>query len=176
MPASRRAAPRPTSRARRAAAKDVRALTEQLAQTLYDWGFPRMPARVLMALTTAEGGRLSAAQLAEQLDASAAAISGAVRYLEHLDLVRRSREPGTRHDVFALLDDAWYAASIVKTRMFGEFAALAARTAGAVDGRGDGDGAAAERLRDMAAYFEFMGVEVEDLLERWNRRRTRARR
>jgi DNA-binding transcriptional regulator GbsR (MarR family) len=160
---------------RPAAAADVHRLTEDLAQTLYDWGFPRMPARVLMALTTAEDGRLSAAQLAEQLDASAAAISGAVRYLEHLDLVRRSREPGTRHDVFALLDDAWYAASIVKTRMFGEFAALASRTAGAVDGRGDADGRAADRLRDMASYFEFMGSEVEDLLERWNRQRAASR-
>jgi DNA-binding MarR family transcriptional regulator len=154
----------------------VRRLTEDLSQMLYDWGFPRMPARVLMALTTAEHGRLSAAQLGEQLDASAAAISGAVRYLEHLDLVRRSREPGTRHDQFSLLDDAWYAASIVKSRMFGEFSALADRTAGAVDARGDADGAAAARLRDMAGYFEFMGGEVEQLLERWNRRRVRAAR
>lgn len=177
MPASRRTS---SSRAgsrrttRTAATEDVRALTEDLAQTLYDWGFPRMPARVLMALTTAETGRRTAAELSTQLDASAAAISGAVRYLEHLDLVRRSREPGTRRDQFGLIDDAWYSASIVKTRMFAEFAALAERTASAVDRRGDQEGRAGDRLRDMAGYFDFLGGEVEQLLDRWNRKRARA--
>jgi DNA-binding transcriptional regulator GbsR (MarR family) len=135
-----------------------------------------MPARVLMALTTAEAGRLSAAELSAQLDASAAAISGAVRYLEHLDLIRRSRVPGTRRDQFGLIDDSWYTASIVKTRMFGEFAALAERTADAAERRGDKTTAVPDRLRDMAGYFDFLGGEVEQLLQRWQRRRSRSRR
>lgn len=179
MPAARRtgSSPRPGRRPSRAAvAAEVRELTEQLAQTLYDWGFPRMPARVLMALTTAESGRLSAAELGGQLDASAAAISGAVRYLEHLDLVRRSRIPGTRRDQFGLVDDSWYTAGIVKTRMFGEFAALAERTADAAAQRGDTTTAVPDRLRDMAGYFTFLGGEVEHLLQRWDRRRARSRR
>ena len=57
----------------------VRGFVERLALLFADWGFPRMAARVLFALMTAEAPGLTATELAQRLDASAAAISGAVR-------------------------------------------------------------------------------------------------
>jgi DNA-binding transcriptional regulator GbsR (MarR family) len=53
---------------------------ERFALTLLKTGLPRMPARVFAALLTAPDGRLTAAELAERLQVSPAAISGAVRY------------------------------------------------------------------------------------------------
>ncbi len=59
-------------------------------------GFPRMPARVLMALTATEEGRATSEELAATLQASPAAISGAVRYLGVVGFVRNTTIPGTR--------------------------------------------------------------------------------
>ena len=53
---------------------------------------------------------MTAAELAEALQASPAAVSGAVRYLVQTDLVERAREPGSRRDVYRLGDDPWYEA------------------------------------------------------------------
>ena len=65
--------------------EQVRSFVEQMAMFLTDWGFPRMPARVLMGLMAADEERLTAGELAKRLAVSPAAISGAVRYLQQLD-------------------------------------------------------------------------------------------
>jgi DNA-binding transcriptional regulator GbsR (MarR family) len=54
---------------------------ERFAAILEDSGVPRMPARVFVGLLATDSGSLTAAELAERLQASPAAISGAVRYL-----------------------------------------------------------------------------------------------
>ena len=61
-------------------------------------GIPRLPARVFVALLVEDAGYLSAAELAERLHISPAAVSGAVRYLIQVQLVHREREPGSRRD------------------------------------------------------------------------------
>src|SRR5260370_34655299 len=70
----------------------VRRFIEDFASALAEMGVPRMPARVFVALLTSDAGRLTAAELAAQLRASPAAMSGAVRYLIHIGLVRRGGE------------------------------------------------------------------------------------
>jgi predicted ArsR family transcriptional regulator len=55
-------------------------------------GFPPMPARVFVALLIAEDGRLSAAELAERLRISPAAVSGAVRLLTRWEKYRAQRD------------------------------------------------------------------------------------
>jgi DNA-binding transcriptional regulator GbsR (MarR family) len=80
---------------------------ERFASVLTESGVPRMPARVFIALLSSDSGRLTAAELAERVQASPAAIAGAVRYLLQVHLAIREREPGTRRDVFRLLDDSW---------------------------------------------------------------------
>src|SRR6266511_435432 len=67
----------------------VRRFVERLAMMLTEWGFPRMPARVLGSMMTADEDSLTAADLAERLGVSAAAISGAVRYLTHIGMISR---------------------------------------------------------------------------------------
>lgn len=62
-----------------------------------DAGMPRLAARVFTTLLVSENGRLTAAELAQRLQASAGGISGAVRYLVQIRMIRREREPGTRH-------------------------------------------------------------------------------
>ena len=61
---------------------------EQTASALTAAGFPRMPARVLMALMVAETRGLTAQELGDRLGVSAAGISGAVRYLQNVGRMR----------------------------------------------------------------------------------------
>jgi DNA-binding transcriptional regulator GbsR (MarR family) len=69
-----------------------------------------MPARVFVALLVSDDGRRTAAELAEMLKVSPAAISNAVRYLQQVRLAVREREPGERRDHYRLYDDTWYEA------------------------------------------------------------------
>ena len=88
------------------------AFVERFASVLVEGGVPRMPARVFAALLADDAGRLTAAELAERLQVSPAAVSGAVRYLTQVSLVSREREPGSRRDVYRLHDDQWYEAIV----------------------------------------------------------------
>ena len=85
----------------------VRRFIERLASVLADAGFPRMPARVFAALLASEPGRLNAAELAELLQVSPAAVSGSVRYLSQVGLVSRESEPGSRRVGYRVPDDVW---------------------------------------------------------------------
>ena len=78
---------------------------ERFASVLVAAGFPPMPARVFVALLVTESGRLTAAELAEVLRVSPAAVSGAVRYLTQLGLVHKERVPGSRRDYYRMPDD-----------------------------------------------------------------------
>src|SRR5215469_1086290 len=90
----------------------VRRFIERFAAGLVEAGVPPMPARVFSALVATDSGRLTAAELAAQLGASPAAISGAVRYLALVGMISRERVPGSRRAVYAVLDDVWYEVSI----------------------------------------------------------------
>ena len=88
----------------------VRRFIERFALTLAESGMARMPARVFAAILAADDGRCTAAELAAQLGVSPAAVSGAVRYLTQLRLVRREREPGERRDHYRISSGTWYEA------------------------------------------------------------------
>ena len=70
----------------------VSRFVERFAQVFVEAGMPRIASRIFVALVATDSGRLTAAELAEQLRASPAAISGGVRYLIQVDLVSRERE------------------------------------------------------------------------------------
>src|SRR5579864_9755197 len=80
---------------------------ERFASVLVAAGIPPMPARVFVALLVTDSGRLTAAELAEVLRVSPAAVSGAVRYLTLLNLVHKERVPGSRRDYYRMPDDVW---------------------------------------------------------------------
>ena len=67
---------------------------ERFGQALEGSGMPRMPARVFAYVLAEDSDRYTAAQLAEGLQVSPAAISGAVRYLVDTGLLIRERAPG----------------------------------------------------------------------------------
>src|SRR5687768_1693192 len=80
---------------------------EQAAGMLTAAGLPRMPARVVMALVGSPDAGYSAAELADRLGVSPAAVSGAVRYLQSLRMIQRLARPGDRIARYDLIDDGW---------------------------------------------------------------------
>ena len=81
---------------------------EHLGGALANAGLARLPARVFAALMATPDGRLTSAELATVLEVSPAGVSGAVRYLSQLRMIRRERERGSRRDVYVVMDDAWH--------------------------------------------------------------------
>lgn len=145
----------------------VSKFVETFASAFVDAGVPRMPSRVFAAILASDAGRLTAAELAEQLQASPAAISGAVRYLIQVSLIVRERDPGSRRDVYAVGDDGWYEAIVRRERLL-ELWARAVRDGVAALGP---DTPAGARLAETLAFFEFLQSEMPALLERWRARR-----
>lgn len=142
----------------------LRTAVDKSVAVLAGAGFPRMPARVLMALLVSDHG-LTAAELGDELGASAAAISGAVRYLEQLGIVHRLRERGSRRDRFEFSDDAWYRAIVQKSPVYGIIAELSDRAADAID---DEQHLGARRLRDTAGFYRFLDGKMPELLAEWD--------
>ena len=144
---------------------------ERFAALFSEAGVPRMPARVFVALLTADSGRLTAAELAERVQASPAAISGAVRYLVQVNLVSREREPGSRRDVYSVSGDIWYEAMLRREP-------LLARWQSSLREGIDLVGAATpagERLTETLAFFDFVQEETPAMLKRWRARRDELR-
>src|SRR5262252_6167593 len=136
---------------------------ERFASVLVEAGIPPMPARVFSALLVTDSGRLTAAELTELLGASAAAISGAVRYLEHVGMISRQREPGSRRDVYLLRNNLWYEISLGRDQLLAHWA-NAARDGAEILGP---DTPAGQRLADSHEFFAFLRQELPALLERW---------
>jgi DNA-binding transcriptional ArsR family regulator len=149
----------------------VSRFVERFAALFSEAGVPRMPARVFVALLTADSGRLTAAELAERLQVSPAAISGAVRYLIQVNLIDREREPGSRRDVYGVSGDIWYEAVLRREPMFNRWRASLREGIDVVGA----DTPAGERLTETLAFFVFMQQETPALLERWRARRAELR-
>jgi DNA-binding transcriptional regulator GbsR (MarR family) len=141
---------------------------ENTAGELVAQGFPRMPANVIMALTASEEGRLTAGELAERLGVSPAAVSGAVRYLTTVGMVRSSTIPGTRRHVYALPERAWYTASLTRRDVYGHIVQQLRRDIARLP-----HGAARERIEEMAEFFEFIDRRMPELLVEWEALRGR---
>jgi DNA-binding transcriptional regulator GbsR (MarR family) len=142
----------------------LKAIGEQAAAVLTAAGFPKMPARVLMALTYAENGGLTAQELADHLGASAAAISGAVRYLQTINFVRRIAQPGSRRDRYESPDNAWYLAVMNERPIYGVLATLAESARTAID---EPDSEAAKRADDLARFYRFLEARLPEVMQEW---------
>jgi DNA-binding transcriptional regulator GbsR (MarR family) len=136
---------------------------ERFAGNLEEAGFPRMPARVFVSLLATDSGSLTAAELAERLHASPAAISGAVRYLAQVGLVGRERERGSRRDRYHVYDNAWYEAIARRERLLLRWEESAREGVEALGA----DSAAGARMAETLAFFEFLRREMPAVLERW---------
>lgn len=139
---------------------------EKFAAVLMAAGFPPMPARVFVALLVSADGRLTSADLVEQLKISPAAVSGAVRYLTGLGLVHKERVPGSRREYYRMPPDIWPQVMSMRSQILVRWTTLLKEGMDLV-GR---DTAAGERMADHAAYFEFLTTEMPALFARWEAR------
>jgi DNA-binding transcriptional regulator GbsR (MarR family) len=143
--------------------EQVREFVEHLALVFTDRGFPRMPSRVLITLMAADEEALTAAELAERLDVSPAAISGAVRYLIHVGLLQRVPTPGSRRDRYRLPADPWYESASLRDGYMSQVVAASGDGVAALGA----DTVAGRRIARMRDFFIFVHAELGDLLAKW---------
>ena len=141
----------------------VRQFIQRFASLLADSGMPRMPARIFVALLTADTGRLTADELAGLLQVSPAAVSGGVRYLVQVGLVSRETEPRSRRHVYRMPDNVWHEVLRVRDRIMMRWADTM-RDGAELLGAATPAGA---RLAESAMYFDFVSKELPAMLDRW---------
>jgi DNA-binding transcriptional regulator GbsR (MarR family) len=141
----------------------VRRFVERFAAGLVEAGMPAMPARVFSALLATDSGRLTAAELAAELDASPAAISGAVRYLALVGMISRERVPGSRRSVYAVLDDVWYEVSVRQDQAVTRWASAAREGIEVLYP----DTPAGRRMAETLDFILFIQQEMAELMPRW---------
>ncbi|WP_412539500.1 MarR family transcriptional regulator [Longispora sp. K20-0274] len=137
---------------------------ERLALVFVENGMQRMAARVFCAVLFAEKATVTAGDIAERLDVSAGAVSGAIKTLTTVGLIERVPAPGSRRDHFRFRADAWATLLTSKNHVLTvmrEAADEGIAVAGA-------DSPAGERLAEMRDFYTYMLRETELMLERWH--------
>jgi predicted transcriptional regulator len=141
-------------------------LVERMAGRLVALGMPRMPARVFFTIMTSPDGALTAAEIAERLSVSPAAVSKAVQYLIQVHFIHREYVPGSRRDLYRATTE--YMSELVRSREqlikvlcddLGEATALVGGT----------DTPIGARLSDLREFFQFITEENATIYERFER-------
>jgi DNA-binding transcriptional regulator GbsR (MarR family) len=145
----------------------VRRFIERFALDLTESGMARMPARVFAALLAQDDGQLTAADLADLLHVSPAAISGAVRYLTQLRMIHRGREPGERRDHYQVSSDMWYEVVARRDQILSRWEQDLQDGIKAVGP----DTPAGLRLEENRRYFAFLRDEAPKVMARWRKLR-----
>jgi DNA-binding transcriptional regulator GbsR (MarR family) len=148
---------------------DPRRFIERFALALTEGGVPRMPARAFACILANDTGQMTASELANQLEVSPAAISGAVRYLVQVKLVHKVREPGSRSDHYQLSDDLWYTAVADRSDLLTRWEEALAEGIVVLGAKSP----AGKRLAETQEFFAFLREEMPQLLDRWQRHRAR---
>jgi DNA-binding transcriptional regulator GbsR (MarR family) len=136
---------------------------EQAAAMMAAAGMPRMAARVMLALVGSPDAGYSAADLADRLGVSPAAVSGAVRYLQSLHIIHRLSRPGDRVARYDLMDDGWRSMVVANSPMY-------ARLGDAIDAianENETAPASVSRARDMAGFLRFLADRMPQLVAEW---------
>jgi DNA-binding transcriptional ArsR family regulator len=149
---------------------DLLRAVERFAQTMEMSGMPRMAARVFAYVLAEDSDRYTAAQLAEGLRVSPAAISGAVRYLLDARLLFREREPGMRSDLYRVYDDdVWSTIMTARLPVLDHFVAGIDDAIALIGESGRGG----HRLVETREFFRFMQREMGGMMNRWRAERQR---
>jgi DNA-binding transcriptional regulator GbsR (MarR family) len=141
----------------------VRQFIERFTSHLVLTGFPRTPARIFVALLTADSSSMTAAELAEVLQASPASVSGGARYLVQVGLIVAEGEAGSRRQHYRMPDTVWQDIVGLRERQFARWSAdlrEGVQVLGA-------DSPAGVRMAQTARYFEFVTAEMAGVLVRW---------
>ncbi|MGY1843944.1 GbsR/MarR family transcriptional regulator [Modestobacter sp. SYSU DS0875] len=143
---------------------------ERFALVLRETGMQPMAARVLAYALADDADRYTATELAEGLQVSPAAISGAVRQLVQIGFLTREREPGTRSDLYVLHDeDLW---SRFFAARLGALEHYERVVAGGVADLGD-ERPGGRRLAETRDFFAYFREELAAMLDRWPAERDR---
>lgn len=140
---------------------------EQAAAMLTTAGMARMPARVMMALVGSPDTGYTAAELAARLGASAAAVSGAVRFLQSMRLIHRVSRPGDRRDRYDLTDDAWHGMLTANAPLYASLADQMDRIAD----ENTNAPLSVARARDIADFLRYLAARVPTLVDEWEAQR-----
>jgi DNA-binding transcriptional regulator GbsR (MarR family) len=146
---------------------EQQAFVERMGGALTQAGLPRLPSLVFSALLVDDDGRMTSAELSEALELSAGSISGAVKYLAQVGMIRRERERGSRRDVYVVDEDAWHGSMLRRDQVYAPM--IAALTAGlrALGKRSP----AHDRLLLTREFLAFIDEELSGLADKWERRR-----
>ena len=136
---------------------------ERFAAELTEAGMQRMASRVFAALLASDTGVLNAAELAERLQISPAAVSGAIRYLSQVGMVGREREPGSRRERYRLHSELWYETFTRRDQVLLRWQQTLRDGA---ESLGPGT-PAAQRISETAEFFAFLHTEMMQIMDRW---------
>ncbi|MEO3876665.1 helix-turn-helix domain-containing protein [Nonomuraea sp. B12E4] len=136
----------------------TRRFVEEFATLLAGTGLPRMSSRVFVCLLISDSGSLTSADLVRRLQVSPASVSKAIGYLESIELVGRSQEPGGRRERYVIDDDVWLRAWKADTGAHAEVAAAARRGTNIFGA----DTPVGTRLREMGRFFARISDHMDD--------------
>ncbi|MEV0286402.1 MULTISPECIES: MarR family transcriptional regulator [unclassified Kribbella] len=134
----------------------VQDFAERFAAMMVDGGLPRMAARVLAQLYTADTSSLTAPELVQVLRVSPASVSKAVGYLEQVGMIHREPDPRRRLQHYIIAEDVWVHAWKVSARTNLNWAETAAEGAELLGS----ESPAGVRLGKMADFFHRLGEDM----------------
>ncbi|MCT2589449.1 MarR family transcriptional regulator [Streptomyces sp. N2-109] len=139
---------------------------ERFAADLTEAGMQRMASRVFACLLASPKAALSSAELAERLQCSPAAVSGAVRYLSQVHLISREREPGSRRERYRLHEDIWYETFTTRDQIIRRWSSTLRAGAESL-GLDTPEG---RRVLETSEFFDFLQREMAEMMGRWRKR------
>ncbi|GAB3219034.1 MarR family transcriptional regulator [Glycomyces halotolerans] len=142
---------------------------ERFADILTDSGMQRMSARVFAYVLVDDADTYTAAEIAEGIGISLAAVSGAVRDLTTAGLLLKGRRASTRADIYRLNDeDIWGSVMLDRGPILNRYLEVALEGVRTLP-----EGAGRDRIRQTADFMEFVKVEMAAMRERWTEHRAR---
>jgi DNA-binding transcriptional regulator GbsR (MarR family) len=131
---------------------------------------PRMAGRVLGAILLGPADGLTAAELAETLQASKGSISNMTQLLIHYRFIERTVRGGDRRDRFVVKSGAWARMMLWRVELLQRLQELAADGLELLGPEGNPE--PLEEVRDMYAFLE---RELPRLFDRWEEERSVVR-
>ncbi len=144
-------------------AAEISQFVERFAGVLANSGVPSMSARVMAQMLVSPTGTMTASELAEALQISQPAVSGAVRQLIQVSFITRERLPGSRKDHYRIRDDVFAAILERRNNALGEWESS---VLSGVDLFGP-DSAVGQRLAENAEFFAFIRDDLNQMIKNW---------
>jgi DNA-binding MarR family transcriptional regulator len=141
----------------------VSQFVERFAGVLANSGVPTMSARVMGAMLVSPTGTMTAAELAEALQISQPAVSGAVRQLLQVSFITRERLPGSRKDHYRIREDVFAAILERRNLALSEWESTS-RSGASLFG---GDSPVGRRLTEAADFFAFIHADMDQMIKNW---------